>query len=215
MHYYTFNIGDYASHTSRLSQSEDLAYRRLLDLYYLTERPFNGSSTDVAREIGMVDQLESVEFVLKKYFSKETGEWVNSRADKEIKLYQSKVTSAKRAGVASGKARRSKVIEQPLIDRSTDVEPTNNQEPITKKHKEEKKRAVRPAFVPPTTEEVKTYCDGRSNGVDAQAFIDFYESKGWVIGKAKMKSWQACVRTWESRAKSNEPTKPAYGANAI
>ena len=101
MHYYQFNIGDYVSHTSRLSLLEDLAYRRLLDLYYLNERPFNGCSTDVAREIGMVDKLESVEFVLKKYFSRETGEWVNSRAEKEIAAYQSKQKSAKRAGIAN------------------------------------------------------------------------------------------------------------------
>ena len=52
-------------------------------------------------------------------------------------------------------------------------------------------------FAPPTIEEVKAYCQERGNNVDAQKFIDFYESKGWMIGKNKMKSWQAAVRTWE------------------
>ena len=52
-------------------------------------------------------------------------------------------------------------------------------------------------FAPPTLEEVKAYCLERGNNVDAQKFIDFYESKGWMIGKNKMKSWQAAVRTWE------------------
>lgn len=62
------------------------------------------------------------------------------------------------------------------------------------KNREEKKR-----FVPPSFEEVKAYCDERKNGVDPQAFIDFYTSKGWKIGKETMKDWQAAVRTWERR----------------
>ena len=52
-------------------------------------------------------------------------------------------------------------------------------------------------FAPPTLEEVTAYCRERGNKVDPQKFIDFYESKGWMIGKNKMKSWQAAVRTWE------------------
>ena len=48
-------------------------------------------------------------------------------------------------------------------------------------------------------DEVKDYCILRKNNIDAEGFIDFYESKGWQIGKEKMKSWKACVRTWEKR----------------
>ena len=55
MHYYQFNIGDYASHTRHLDLLEDLAYRRILDLYYLHERPLNGDATLVAKQIGMRD----------------------------------------------------------------------------------------------------------------------------------------------------------------
>ena len=60
-------------------------------------------------------------------------------------------------------------------------------------------------FKKPTLDEVKNYCILRKNNIDANAFIDFYESKGWQIGKEKMKSWKACVRTWESR-QTNKPT---------
>lgn len=49
----------------------------------------------------------------------------------------------------------------------------------------------------PTIEEIKEYCDKRGNNVDPEQFFDFYESKGWVVGKAPMKNWQAAVRTWE------------------
>ena len=54
-------------------------------------------------------------------------------------------------------------------------------------------------FKKPTLEEVKEYCLERNNGIDAEKFIDFYESKGWMVGKTKMKDWKACVRTWEKR----------------
>lgn len=61
----------------------------------------------------------------------------------------------------------------------------------------EKKR-----FKKPTVEEIEEYCKERSNGINAQSFIDFYESKDWMIGKNKMKDWKAAIRTWE-RKRSN------------
>ena len=61
-------------------------------------------------------------------------------------------------------------------------------------------------FTPPTLDQVKAYCCERNNNVDPQRFIDFYESKGWMVGKNKMKDWKASVRTWEQRDKT-EPKK--------
>jgi len=61
-------------------------------------------------------------------------------------------------------------------------------------------------FKKPTLDEVKNYCILRKNNIEAESFIDFYESKDWQIGKNKMKNWKACVRTWESREKKNPKT---------
>lgn len=61
----------------------------------------------------------------------------------------------------------------------------------------DKKRAARKVFVPPTVDEVREYCSERGNNIDPEVFVDFYESKGWMIGKSKMKDWKAAVRTWE------------------
>jgi hypothetical protein len=61
-------------------------------------------------------------------------------------------------------------------------------------------------FKKPTLIEVKNYCILRKNNIDAESFIDFYESKGWQIGKEKMKDWKACVRTWEGREKNKPKT---------
>ena len=56
-------------------------------------------------------------------------------------------------------------------------------------------------FVPPDVNQVQEYCDSRNNGIDAQTFVDFYTSKGWMVGKNKMKDWKAAVRTWERNDK--------------
>ena len=68
--------------------------------------------------------------------------------------------------------------------------------------------------IPPSLEEVTAYCNERHNNVDPQQFIDFYESKGWYVGKTKMKDWKACVRTWEKRKEQGAGhvviDKPSY-----
>ena len=52
-------------------------------------------------------------------------------------------------------------------------------------------------FKRPTVEEVRAYCVERKNGINAETFVAFYDSKGWLVGKSPMKDWRACVRTWE------------------
>lgn len=65
------------------------------------------------------------------------------------------------------------------------------------KDKEKEKKSESKRFTPPTVEEVKAYCSERNNNVDAQRFVDYYTSNGWLVGKNKMKDWKAAVRTWE------------------
>lgn len=77
-------------------------------------------------------------------------------------------------------------IEEKLKDNNTNINNTINNKEIYKER-----------FKKPTLEEVKEYCEERNNGIDAETFINFYESKGWMVGKNKMKDWKASVRTWE------------------
>jgi hypothetical protein len=60
-------------------------------------------------------------------------------------------------------------------------------------------------FIAPSVGEVEAYCESRGNGIKGEAFVDYYEARGWMIGKHKMKSWQSAVRTWENRRKEQEP----------
>ena len=84
------------------------------------------------------------------------------------------------------------------IDKDKDID--------IEKDKNISNRAKSTRFEPPTLEQVQEYCRERNNDVDAQRFIDFYASKGWMVGKNKMKDWKACVRTWE-RNNSNFKSK--------
>ena len=59
-------------------------------------------------------------------------------------------------------------------------------------------------FKAPTVDEVKVYCSKRQNNIDAEAFVSFYESKGWMVGKNKMKNWKQAIIPWEKRT----PQKP-------
>lgn len=65
-------------------------------------------------------------------------------------------------------------------------------------------KAGRPSrrFVPPDVEQVRSYCRERNNGIDPEAFVNYYASKGWTVGRAPMKDWKAAVRTWEQRRRS-------------
>ena len=133
MHFYSFNIGDYISHTKHLSDMEDLAYRRLLDLYYLHERTLNEDVSLVARKINMKDNVPEVRVVLEEFFILEVGKgWVNPRADEEIEKYQGKIQSAIRAGKASALARSNAS--------STVVQPNKKQETLNKKQETNIKR---------------------------------------------------------------------------
>lgn len=69
-------------------------------------------------------------------------------------------------------------------------------------------------IIPPQLEWVVEYCHERKNNVIPQKFFDYYSARGWMIGKNKMKDWQAAVRTWEQSGyndnKENKPTTPSY-----
>lgn len=81
---------------------------------------------------------------------------------------------------------------------------------IDNKEKAKTKRATS-VFKPPTIDEIKAYCEIRNNNIDAEMFFDFYQSKGWLVGKAKMKDYKAAIRTWEKSSKNNNQNQNTNG----
>lgn len=107
-----------------------------------------------------------------------------------------------------GMARRwgdNNVITPLLQSNSTVITSKVKESKVKEKESIEKVATKRTAFVAPSLQEVKDYISEKGYTVDAQRFIDFYEAKGWMIGKNKMKDWRAAVRTWMRRP--DEPQK--------
>ena len=129
MHYYQFHIGDYMSHTRHLSLYEDLAYRRLLDFYFLHEQPIK--HRDVARQIGMREHEEDVLTVLNEFFLSTPEGFVNPRADKEIKQYKEFSEAGKRGAAKRwSKPPNGEAISPP----SATPIATNNHKPLPNNH---------------------------------------------------------------------------------
>jgi uncharacterized protein YdaU (DUF1376 family) len=134
MNYYPFHIGDYISHTSHLSDAEDLAYRRMIDLYYQTEEPFKDVAW-VARRIKSTSEI--VKLLLEEFFEFDSDAWRSKRADEEIAKYRLKADSARNANRIKTEKKsalitelKSELISEPNHIVTNNQEPrTNNQEP--------------------------------------------------------------------------------------
>jgi len=149
MHYYQFHIGDYKSHTHHLSLLEDLAYRRLLDFYFLHEKPIK--HRDVARQIGMREHEEDVMTVLNEFFISTEDGFVSPRADKEIKQYKEFAEAGKRGAAKRwGTPPNGEAISPP---NATPIA-TNNQEPITTNHKPKRESATSVACPPDVSQQI-------------------------------------------------------------
>ena len=122
----------------------------------------------------------------------------------KIDANNNRYENGKKGGKPKANQNETKTEPKPNQD-VTETEPNENVNVNENDLKENIKRKV---FTKPTAEEVKAYCSERKNNVDADKFIDFYESKGWLIGKNPMKDWKACVRTWEKGGNS-PPNKPS------
>lgn len=103
MNYYPFHIGDYAVHTRHLSLIEDLAYRRLLDLYYTRESALPAEAAQVARLLGMRDQAAEVQTVLEEFFALGDSGWTHARCDAEIAKASRAAETARANGSKGGR----------------------------------------------------------------------------------------------------------------
>lgn len=166
MNYFPFHVGDYAAHTSHLEPMEDLAYRRMLDLYYRTEMPLPRDVNEIARLIRLKGHKEAISIVLEEFFTDGPEGWENQRCDKEIAKMQEKQAKARSSAHASVSARNAKA-QRTLSERSTNAERTLNEGSATNtntntntKEKTARKRA------PPVVIECP-------EGVDQQVWADW------------------------------------------
>lgn len=139
-----------------------------------------------------------------------------AQIDRDNKAYQDICAINRRNGAMSKKAVGS-VRQRSVANggRSVAVAP---QEKIEEEGESKEKTPAesKRKFSPPSLEEVREYCRQRKNTVNPEAFVDFYTSKGWMVGKTPMKDWKAAVRNWEHHEKpAAEPEKEDPYANVI
>lgn len=218
MHYYQFNIGDYMRDTQHLDEMEDLVYRRLLDLCYLSEAPLPLDVKEVARRIRMRSECERIADVLREFFTATDEGYINPRASSSIEAYKQKGEKAR----ASAKARWNKNNNladanalRPECEPDADGMLTNNHKPLTINQEPDLKTGAdssnRPAakkgsrltdgFIVPdewlhwATEEFK----GLGSGVNriAVQFVDYWIA---VPGAKGVKlDWFATWKNWVRR----------------
>jgi uncharacterized protein YdaU (DUF1376 family) len=136
MHYYQFNIGDYASHTAHLDPLEDIAYRRMLDYCYLNECGLPETVQDIARVIRMRTHSDCIAIVLQEYFYLHSdGTWRNKRVEDEITAFKGK--SAKASEAARKRWGNADANALPTdSERNANHKPLNiNHKPVTNKDK--------------------------------------------------------------------------------
>jgi len=204
MHYYQFHIGDYKSHTHHLSLMEDLAYRRLLDFYFLHEQPIK--HRDIARQIGMREHEEDVMTVLNEFFISTEDGFVSPRADKEIKQYK-EFTEAGKRGAAKrwGTPPNGEAISPP---NATPIA-TNNHKPITNNHKpiKENKRGSRLPQDWFLTKAMGDWATQERPDLDvrqvAEQFKDYWFAQAGQKG-VKL-DWDATWRNWVRNTKAVKP----------
>jgi len=202
MHYYQFHIGDYKSHTHHLSLNEDLAYRRLLDFYFLHEQPIK--HRDIARQIGMRDHEEDVMTVLNEFFISTPEGFVNPRADKEIKQYKEFAEAGKRGAAKRwSKPPHEEAISPP---NATPIA-TINHKPITNNQLKENKRGSRLPHDWVLTKSLGEWAQTERPDLNIRQVAEQF--KDYWIAQAGQKGvkldWSATWRNWVRNSKAAKP----------
>jgi uncharacterized protein YdaU (DUF1376 family) len=209
MHFYQFHIGDYKSHTHHLSPLEDLAYRRLLDHYYLHEAPIR--QRDIARQIGLREYEQEVLTVLDEFFVSTEKGFINPRADEEIAKYR-KFSEDGKKGAAKRwhKDGSGEAISPP---NATPIA-TNNHKPITNNHsidetpKKERTKGSRLSADFALPDEWVAFCQQHRSDLNPAVVFDGFRDY-WVskTGSAATKlDWTATWRNWVRNQRQEKPT---------
>ena len=108
-------------------------------------------------------------------------------------------------------------VENPLVDNPVvenhaqlNTKELNTNQSNTNQYSHSSKSGSK-RFLPPSIEEVSAYINEKGYQIDAEQFVDFYQCKGWKVGKDTMTDWKAAVRTWERRRKENHGDSGSRG----
>lgn len=149
--------------------------------------------------------LELKRHVLAPWVLCNDGRWLQKRLRKEYEKQRARAAALSTSG-KKGAAKRWQAYGDAIGEANGDAIATENEngngiESDSSDSKNPKKPRAR--FVPPSVEEVQAYCETRRNAVDAEKFVNFYGSKGWMVGRNKMTDWKKAVITWEKNTQDS------------
>jgi uncharacterized protein YdaU (DUF1376 family) len=205
MHYYSFHVSDYIHDTAHLSNEEDLAFRRLLDLYYTQEKPIPNNTHEVARRIRMAKNIGAVQTVLEEFFmfNMQNNEWYHKRCDETIAAYQAKAERNRIVGKLGGRPKLNPQETQSVTKNNPNQEPrTNNHKPIVKATKGSRLSAD---FALP--DEWVGFCQQHRPDLNPAVVFDGFKDY-WVAktGSAATKlDWTATWRNWVRNQRQEKP----------
>ena len=195
--------------------------------HLLSSTAFLVLNKELARQIGLKESVLLADLISKEeYFIANgmTDGWffnteANIEKDTTLTAYQQRkcIKSLKKIGIIETKRKGVPARQYFKINEELVIKFLNNLSLIkpTTINKNKEIKINNKYFKKPTTWEIKIYCEQRENNIDAAAFYDFYESKGWMVGKNKMKDWKACVRTWEMRDNNKKNYSNSKGMSKI
>ena len=181
--------------------------------HLLSSSAFIVLNKELARQVGLKEAILLADLISKEeYFIANgmTDGWffnteANIEKDTTLTPYQQRkclktlktrlVLETKRKGIPA--KQYFKINELQVIKLLNNLSATN----LTSINKNKEIKIINKLFTIPQISEVESYCLERKNNIEAESFINFYDSKGWMVGKNKMKDWRACIRTWEMREK--------------
>lgn len=209
LHYYQHHIGDFIKATARLTDSQAMAYLRLLWMYYDTEKPLKPDTKILAFQIGAT--VEETELLLESFFWLAESGWHHTRCDQEIADYRAMLDKKSNAGRASAERRKSTSttpVEQVLNECSTDVQLTNNHKPITNNQKRESQRGTRLPQDFQLSDEWIGFCRQQRPELDPRDVFEGFRDY-WVAqpGQKGVKTdWTATWRNWVRRQQAPKKT---------
>mgnify|MGYP007111661578 CR=1 FL=1 len=141
---------------------------------------------------------------------------IRTQIDRDIANYASKCQTNRENGKKGGRPARNQTVAVETERFLEKPGKANKNKKVNKNDKENTKdiylfadKPPRSPILPPTVDEVQAYCLEKGYQIDPERFVSYYEANGWMIGRNKMKSWQAAVRNWAAKEKER-PTKPVY-----
>jgi len=212
VHYYHHHIGDFIKATARLTDAQSMAYLRLIWMYYDRERPLPDDIEALAFQLGIDEK--TVQLILVSYFRLEDGCWHHTRCDAEIKEYKQLIHKRSKAGKASAEHRAntsSTPVEQVSDTQPTDVQLTNNQEPITNNHIKEKRSRGSRFDLQEMPDSWIDFCKQERPDLEPRKTFDAFRDY-WIAqpgSKGLKADWTATWRNWIRNTRVSPNSQPA------